>query len=229
MVQHGDFTIELVEAHSKIPFKEHMHDGKTYVEVEPDAEYFISIAKPGAVEFRQIATLRVEIHVDGKFLGSYSTYKTTSKYCNPVFQGTWTYENGTSSHTALKFVVPTIRAGGMSLAELAAVGKVEVKLFQALNPTPGIRNAATSTPSVALKATVAAGFDKGKKIVRSSEGSLTTEKQKTDAACIQYQKGDLLSTITLYYCTTPGLIQMGVFSGFGPPSKDKKEEVKAKK
>jgi hypothetical protein len=41
MVQSGDFTIHLVNAETKEPLKEHEHSGQTYVEAEPDLDYFI--------------------------------------------------------------------------------------------------------------------------------------------------------------------------------------------
>jgi hypothetical protein len=36
------FRVELVEANSNMPYKEHVKDGKTYVEVEPNAECILS-------------------------------------------------------------------------------------------------------------------------------------------------------------------------------------------
>lgn len=43
MVVQGNFKVELIDATTKQPFKEHTSKGKTYAEVEPDAEYFIRI------------------------------------------------------------------------------------------------------------------------------------------------------------------------------------------
>jgi hypothetical protein len=43
MVQVGDFSVHLVDAETKTPFKEHVKDGKTYAEVEPDIDYFIAV------------------------------------------------------------------------------------------------------------------------------------------------------------------------------------------
>ncbi len=45
MVVEGGFRVELVDANTKIPYKEHTKDGKTYVEGDPDAEYFVSLLK----------------------------------------------------------------------------------------------------------------------------------------------------------------------------------------
>ena len=47
MVRQGDFEISIVLADTKIPFKEHTKDGKVYVEVEPDEDYFISMKPVG--------------------------------------------------------------------------------------------------------------------------------------------------------------------------------------
>lgn len=66
MVRQGDFEVKLVEAQSKVPFKEFSHDGKIYVEAEPGQEYFISIEKKGT-EFHS-GTLLTDNYVDGKSL-----------------------------------------------------------------------------------------------------------------------------------------------------------------
>ena len=45
MVVRNGYQVQLVDARTKIPFKEHEKDGKIYVEAEPDAEYFIAIRR----------------------------------------------------------------------------------------------------------------------------------------------------------------------------------------
>jgi hypothetical protein len=49
MVVESGFRVELVDANSKIPYKEHTKYGKTYAEVEPDADYFVSLQKIAAL------------------------------------------------------------------------------------------------------------------------------------------------------------------------------------
>ena len=45
MVVRSGFQVQLVDAKTMTPFKEHEKDGKIYVEAEPDAEYFIGIRR----------------------------------------------------------------------------------------------------------------------------------------------------------------------------------------
>lgn len=48
MVRFDGFEVQLVEAKTKTPFKEHYHNRDVFVEVEPGQEYFIAIEKVGA-------------------------------------------------------------------------------------------------------------------------------------------------------------------------------------
>ena len=41
MVQEGRFTVELVSADTKAAFQEHAKGHETFVEVEPEAGYFV--------------------------------------------------------------------------------------------------------------------------------------------------------------------------------------------
>jgi hypothetical protein len=43
MVIVNDFKVQIVSAEDKVPFKEHKKGLKTYVEVEPDAEYILHV------------------------------------------------------------------------------------------------------------------------------------------------------------------------------------------
>ena len=45
MVVRSGFEVNLVDATTKIPFKEHEKDGKIYVEMEAEAEYFIAVRR----------------------------------------------------------------------------------------------------------------------------------------------------------------------------------------
>lgn len=65
MVLHCGIEVELVEAKTKIPFKEHVHpkEGITYVEVEPDNEYFIRIV---VISDDPERSLVAKVKVDGK-------------------------------------------------------------------------------------------------------------------------------------------------------------------
>jgi hypothetical protein len=68
MVREGKFTVELVDGLSKSPYKEHKAtNGRTYVEVEPNCEYFIRVGKAndGAT-----CTVMIHIEVDGERIGN---------------------------------------------------------------------------------------------------------------------------------------------------------------
>jgi hypothetical protein len=46
MVRSASFTVNLLYATTEVAFKEHTKGSETYVEVEPDAEYFVRIEVP---------------------------------------------------------------------------------------------------------------------------------------------------------------------------------------
>lgn len=103
MVQRGDFKVGLVYADTKMAFKEHTKDGKIYVEVEPDVEYFISIQQTGT---RRGGTTIVTLGVDGTELG----IKHYSSKCKdqPSYKGIPSRENGFTTKKALKFTKPRV-------------------------------------------------------------------------------------------------------------------------
>ena len=84
MVKQGDFEIELVHADSKVPFKEHEKDGKVYVEVEPDAEYYISVKRIGR---NHDGSLMVQYLVDDQDLGYHTTFHKIDE--EPDYSGVW--------------------------------------------------------------------------------------------------------------------------------------------
>ena len=212
MVQQGDFKVELVEATTKAPFLEHFHDGKTYVEVEPECEYFIRISKPQANMFSGV--MRGDIFVDGKWLGYNLKYDYGNLRLGPDHYGSWTFKHGTSIQRALKFVIPK-RHGGDDSREHVPIGKVEFKIFQGINPIQMVRNRVEPVPISARK-----GLQPSiqKKTVRTDTSGTLEISSTTSSTFTCYERGMLLSTITLYYCTTPGLVQMGVISGYSPPT-----------
>eukprot|EP00977_Amphora_coffeiformis_P009552 scaffold2204_cov166-Amphora_coffeaeformis.AAC.12 len=220
MVQQGDFVVQLVEANTKTPFKEHLHDGKTFVEVEPGEEYFIAIQKPTSTRFS--GTLVEKYYVDGQDLRCYTSYNAREKLDKFHYRGCWEKEANdlTSTITALRFVTPSIRAPASSAAADKVVGKVEVKLFQGINPRSV---SVVSFEPVKITPEVSGTVDKSQKSVRSTNGKC---KEASGVGTTRYDCGPLLSTIALQYCTTPGLIGMGVIPGFAP--KNQKHKIKVK-
>ena len=77
----GDFTVELVAADTKQPFKEHSApDGQVYAEVEPDVDYFIALRS-------DVGGVKMSFAVDGLSLGYSSNFTTPIKAA--VYKGSW--------------------------------------------------------------------------------------------------------------------------------------------
>jgi hypothetical protein len=204
MVQRGDFKIEIVYAETKVPFKEHTKDGKIYVEVEPDVDYFISIQKTATGQGD--CTLS-QIFVDDEFLG----YQCPAliRTDKPKYNGLWTQEKGLSSMKALKFTKPKISEDGTNVKRGLLMGKVEIKMYQ------GIFNGYKHPSDFSSSFTASAvdfnqsGLAK-KKSLRSSEGETVAESVQSVNKEPTYKCGALSDTATLNYCTALGLIEVGV-------------------
>lgn len=208
MVEHWGFLIRLVEAESKIPFKEHHHEGKTFVEAEPGAEYFIAVSRPRSSELP--GTLRLHFLVDGKNLGY---CRGISKMQNGTrYFGIRKRENRISTHTGLKFVPPKLQMGP-HVAGPSGMGKVEIKIHRSIRlATPRIQSDHTQK---SLTPETVGHFEKVKKVVRSAMGSYEVSRPSSSEMS-KYGTGALVSTVTLYYCTTPGLIKAGVLPTYLP-------------
>ena len=105
MVLIEDFEFQLVSADggdtgTNTPFMEHTKGSKTYVEVEPDAEYFLSIRK---VQVSSSA-LVCEFKVDGEHLRYHTTFQPKTVQGSPQLQGLVSRSNGIQTNTALQFV-----------------------------------------------------------------------------------------------------------------------------
>jgi hypothetical protein len=211
MVQHGDFKIELVYADTKMPFKEHIKDGKIYVEVEPDVEYFISIQQTGA---SRGGTTIMQYFVDEQFLGYQDTYPYLQCEQVPFYGGVCTMTNSVSIMTALKFTKPRISADGTNVKRGLLMGKVEVDMYD--GTSDGFEedqrsNFSSSFSAVDLDLDLdqdQSGYAK-KKSLRSGEGE-TTVSDNCSGKMSTYKLGALLDTVTLNYCAAPGLIEVGV-------------------
>jgi hypothetical protein len=205
MVQSGDFKIELVYADTKMPFKEHTKDGKIFVEVEPDVEYFLSIQQNGTS--RGGVTL-LNFSVDGKNLG----FEQRNTRCTdePTYKGIWSRENGVSTMKALKFTKPLISQDGTNVTRGLLMGKVEIMMYD------GIRNGykdhqkdITSTFTAAAVDINQSGLAK-KKSLRSGEGEITETKNLSTKRRPNYKRGTPFDTVTRNHCTALGLMEVGV-------------------
>jgi hypothetical protein len=206
MVQRGNFKIELVYADTKIPFKEHTKDGKIYVEVEPDVEYFISIQQLGTISSR--GTTVATFVVDGKELG----YSHKSSKCRnrPSYKGIWSREQGLQNTKALKFTRPRVSQDGTNVNRNLLMGKVEIKMHTGI--AKGYKRQHedfTSTFTATAVGLEQSGLAK-KKSLRSGEGDIEITKNVSRERYVSYRRGQLLDIITLNYCATPGLMEVGV-------------------
>lgn len=202
MVNVGEFEVQLVEAESKTPFKEFEKDGKIYVEVEPDVEYFVAIRKTQKSEDCK----KVQVFVDGKDLDYKITYKAKTISSGWSYRGIRSHENGVSTHRALKLVKPKFTANNAGNANLL-MGSVELKIFRAESTGQVVRQRGSRHTFEAAPISISSSGKK--KNLRSEEGSTAISKTKPS----QFKKmksKELLETITLNYCSALGLIEAGV-------------------
>jgi hypothetical protein len=203
MVQHGDFKIELVYADTKMPFKEHIKDGKIYVEVEPDVEYFISVQQTGASRGGNTVMM---FSVDEQELGY--CLQNSQRTDQPSYDGLWTLQNGVSTMKALKFTKPRVSADGTNVKRGLLMGKVEIKMYEGISNGYEVQPDFSSSFSAAAVDLNQSGLAK-KKSLRSGEGETTVTQHYSGKQAI-YSKGGLLDTVTLNYCAALGLMEVGV-------------------
>jgi hypothetical protein len=199
-----------VDAATKLPFKEHTKDGNVYVEVEPDAEYFIKLAKKEKTRSKWL-----KLAADGTDLGYHVRYLKNG-YRSEGLYGLRSVANGIRTRTALKFVEPP-RANkgktGQGASVLLPMGSVELDVYKVVSV--GYRKYERSSKSVQA-VTMSAWDDfshdsEAKKLLRSAQGTTTLMKaSKAPAKRKVYERGYLVDTIVLHYGTAAGLLKAGV-------------------
>lgn len=225
VIRNNTFSIQIVEATTRQPFREHTRpcDGKVYVEVEPDAEYYIRLQ----VLPETSKSYYFQCFVDGQKLEHHSRLSTNK----PKDTGLWERVDGYSITRALRFTrIPSIDGQHPlkhdstrcdlqpTLGKGGPMGENKVEIREALL----IPNSSTPVQDHKLSQnwkfkTSINGTDchsnmtpeQGKKRLRTSEGTLleTHPVSKTKSL---YKTGPLLEIITLSYCTALGLIHEGV-------------------
>lgn len=226
MVVQGAFRVELVEASTKNPFPEHSKDGNTYVEVEPDVEYFVSIQKIGTMPEKYVSA---ELFVDRISLGFQQIFVGSAIDRQPSFKGLYRVENGTASYQALKFVKPSRMIlqteGGVPEPSM---GTVEIKIYEAaFKQVLRQENKTEVDRSKDFRGAAVAHVPQGgakKKCLRSGLGGILlaskhspkvakpTSKHAKKSLSRDYVRTRLLEPITLNYCAVPGLILAGIFN-----------------
>lgn len=199
MVKEGKFTVEIVLADTQTAFKEHKgpDDGKTYAEVEPDAEYFIRVKNEHAN-----GTVIESMQVDGERLG----YAHRTKYGNDATRGLWSRKNGKETKKAFRFQKASVMDCAADVDGKPWTGCVEISFHEAINGTMITQGDHKSTWGGGKVGSLIG--QQAKKGIKSVAGSALDIKEvaKGPQQVIRYQKGDLLGTIKLYYCTAVGLI-----------------------
>jgi hypothetical protein len=239
MVVVNNFKFQIVSAEddNKTPFKEwnSKTNRKTYVEVEPDAEYFLSVemAQPSST------SLYCDYYVDGKYLGYHDTFPATHILNRPMIRGIFSRSNSTvTTMKALKFVKASFHSSnskdyvGFGSAIGAGMGVIEMKVYQAIEngyTSTGNEKRFTSSFTTSSIDIEDGAFVTMKKNLRTGEGnkSVVTKYSNMNGVKMTYLKGPQLYTIPLYYCATLGLVSVGILPK--PPAWDYHRMVKPSK
>jgi len=201
MVRQGWFEIELINAETKIPFKEHTHtDGRTYAEVEPDTDYFIRIRS------HNLEVAVVTLTVDGKDIGY---VQSTAKSHGWVERGLLNRQNGIQSFKALRFNKLYNRKNQVGDDEYEGhwTGSVELKVYKyvQLNEYASLHDSNSSWTPNAEAVLDGLNMSSNKKACNTVQGKTQTAGSKVSSHK-RYTRGAHLETIKLYYCSTVGLI-----------------------
>jgi hypothetical protein len=218
MVRQGDFIVEIVEAESKAPFKEHRRksDGTVFVEVEPNIEYFVHVRRVEDIVFSGQSLFAIVL-VDGQDMGVQYSCKKDSRSSH--YAGLWkrNSQDGVKTTRALQVFEPAQRISNSSAQGSNYVtGKVEVQISESIfsGRYETARSSSTSGSSFKQCGVLECSRvdrKKDKKLLRSRLGSTITEKKSSSTGSKPvYNTGKLLDTITLQYCSTVGLIEVGV-------------------
>lgn len=216
----GGFKIELVEANTKTSYKEHYSDGKVFVEVEPNAEYFVSIQRVEKAK----CPLGITFTIDGKNLGWLCWYRNINIPSPiPRYIGLFERKNGIALSRALKFVTPTILNGlpnnnhnDKKRTNDPMIGEVRVDIYEENVNERRIEENSNSelVPDLITKmdeapAVISGDVVKSKKTVITSVAGTSEQMEKVEAVP-KGSTGKLLQSVTLYYGTVVGLIHVGV-------------------
>lgn len=220
MEKQGNFEIQLVEAETKTPFKEHTKDGTTYVEVEPGAEFFMKVRKLGVSNVGKVACT---FAIDGQKLDYHVSYVGCDVDTEASYQGIWSRKNGESVTTALRFSpLQKARLGGSTSSKRKSslsplfMGKVEMKIlelvFDGYSSEQEKDFVCSFTPAAVDEESIKAMGTKAKKAVQSETGSTCIREglDSDNSGSPVYRFGRCLETITLNYCSAAGLMVVGV-------------------
>jgi hypothetical protein len=207
MVKSGRFTVELVAADTKVAFKEHTKDGRTYVEVEPQVEYFIRVEAEAGPE------VEIDLAVDGKELG-YTTLMESLEKKDSATCGLWSYDGrSTSSDRALiSAKAKVITWSDYDQEAPFWTGKVEVHLWNCIETgeTYIISASTTEWEKGDIGVVIGQHSDPAMKGVMTQEGKLEESCKEDNGERTRTTRGEHLETITLHCYSAVGLMVAGV-------------------
>lgn len=204
MVKNGDFSVTLVEAESKIQFREHTAaDGSSYAVVEPDAEYFIRVTSTTGKK------VICKLIVDGECLGHRTQLQQNAATRDT---GLWSRVGGMSVEKAFKFHRANYYQPGSRVEDTANfwTGEVTANFYSAVRDgrTESQRDYISPWKGENVGYVNGVTDPSKKKGVKSCEGSCMEIKEcKTGRI---YRRGSLLKTLRLKYCSAVGLIHAGL-------------------
>jgi len=232
----GNYTVELVEASSKVAFKEHFpssfsststtnnNDINAYVEVEPNAQYYISIIHHSAQH------VMAKFKVDGQEL-NYAEYFEPHHKDVSSYTGLYSLKNHRSHEQALRFQhigsrrsrsstsSRKRRSGSFSIFDDSDseeeeevdpnIGIVEIT-FHHYTPLNGHYTYEGPDDNTLTDDTVNADkIDPQKKIMKSAIGT-TIESKYDNGKRRLYHIYEKLQTVRLKYCSVPYLLDNGI-------------------
>lgn len=208
-------SVQLVDATTGEAFKEHHKDDKIYVEVEPMADYFIKIDRKSEDGSGQDIVI-----VDFKIDGTELNFNYTGNLQRPYQVGSWQLQNGESTMMSLKFGTPVVSDDSAMEVEASPApvtdtsngmtGSIELLVFEAKPMKEALDEWAdfsSNNPDCAVDKPIADQMHM--KAVRSGLGTVPRDAPISKGPT-SYEKGELLETITLNYCTALGLIYAGI-------------------
>ena len=214
MVVKGRFSVQLVEAESKIPFKEHTDDhGKHYAEVEPEANYFIQVQFRKGDGEAAFSPVVANFFVDGASLG----YRWNQDREDMFHRGLWGRKDGIDIDRSLTFersepsLASSEGAGSIQAGAEMVMGSVCVKFFEGIEGR--IVNYKDVTPKdVSAEAASQSTGGGLSKMVRSGMGTISrSQKPAKNKKPVQATRKELYFRLSRFTIALPLGLSMPVF------------------
>jgi hypothetical protein len=205
MPKKGNYTLALIDATTKQPFKEHAgRNGlDANVEAEPGVEYFMRLQNHSTHD------VWVEYEVDGVDLGYDSIYKPGQS----GHDGLWSFVNNQSLMKSLKFNKAISHSQFRNASDNnlndSQIGVIEVSIYEHIVLDGYYYEDEIKTQFTGNGQIKAQSIDDSKKLLKSQPG-IMQEKRQDDGKRRNGMRGRKLETIKVKYCSAVGLIVDGV-------------------